>query len=119
LIATAQSPAFIHNDSLSFVVLRKSGELLDNGGYKPISYSIRVKISKEQREICKQISNDQWLGLLQDEKTDWAANLILYDLFEKDALTYLNTYKSRSVWIKLGQRDADIKYWKERLIRRK
>lgn len=119
LFATAQSPTFIHNDSITFAVLRKSSEFVDNKGYEPISYKLRVKITREQREICKQISNDEWLGLLQDENTDWAANLILYDLFEKDALTYLKTYKNRTVWIQLGQRDADIKYWKNRLTKEK
>ena len=58
----------------------------------------------------KVLAAEQWLCLLNNPKSDWAANLILYQLYEKDAILF-SKIKKREDWIGF-RKDEDIEYWK-------
>jgi hypothetical protein len=58
----------------------------------------------------KSLPTEQWLCLLNNPKSDWAANLILYQLYDKDAILF-SKIKKREDWIGF-RRDEDIAYWK-------
>ncbi len=50
------------------------------------------------------------MRLLNDSKTDWAANIILYSLYKRSAGVFRAAIKSREMWID-GYREKDIAYW--------
>jgi hypothetical protein len=81
----------------------------------PVMYFIRVNLSTEERKVCKEITNDDWLKMLKKDNTDWIANLILYDLYKKDAISYVGEMKSRDEWIIKKQKQEDIEFWTEKL----
>ena len=65
-----------------------------------------------ERRIIKSINKEEWIKLLLNNKTDWAANLILYDLYKKNAVVFNTVIKSRKDWINVSK-DTDVSYWKE------
>ena len=104
--------SFINNDSMKFSYRFISPSILDKD-YVPSQYIIRVKISGEQRNMVKDFKREYWIRLLNDKATDWAANLILYDLYRKDATILEGTnLKSRSDWVLQFKKD-DITYWEK------
>jgi hypothetical protein len=103
------------NDSVKYKVLRKGSVIISEKLVEPVSYYIYVDISNLLREEYKKITKTKWLELLGNEKTDWAANLILYDLYRKDAITFSNNMKKREDWVLSKQKNRDIKYWKSNL----
>ena len=65
-----------------------------------------------ERRIVKSIKKDEWIELLLNNKTDWAANLILYDLYERNAVVFNTVIKSRKDWVTVSK-DTDVSYWEE------
>ena len=104
----------VDNISIRFTVLRTSLQLLDSNRISPSRYLINVKLSESEKKHLKAFPKTFWIKCLQSSSTDWAANLILYDLYEKDALLYWNMIKSRSDWI-IANKNDDFDYWSIRL----
>src|SRR5689334_17466916 len=84
----ASGQPFLNNDSLSFKVLRQSTKIKSENEATPVMYLIKVNLSTEQRREVEKIKKEDWLKLLASDNTDWIANLILYDLFRKNAISY-------------------------------
>ena len=79
----------------------------------PISNKgIRVVVDLNREEIVKikKISAERWLLLLNDNKSDYLSNLILYELYNKDATIFLQINNIEK-WRKY-MRKEDIEYWK-------
>ena len=79
------------------------------GGFK-----VFVDLSEKEEEIVRRINKKAWLMLLKNPKTDWAANLILYDIFDKNALLFSFPKLTRKDWL-VCLREQDLKFWKNRL----
>lgn len=75
---------FINNKSLDYSIVILSCDTC--APIKNIGYRVITNLNSSQEKIIKGITQDCWLQLLSDEKTDWAANLILYEIYKKDAL---------------------------------
>ena len=104
------SLSFIRNDSIKFAYGFRTPSLLDKH-YVPSYYDIHVTINKEERSTAKRLSRECWISLLNDKSTDWAANLILYDLYRKDATDFrIFDLKSRDDWV-LQMKKRDVAYW--------
>jgi hypothetical protein len=102
---------FIQNDSIKYEVV-----LLACDTCVPISsigYRVRVKLSEKELGVAEKISYEDWINLLNNNKTDWAANLILYYLFDKDAFLLARS-DNRELWIK-NLKEDDLKYWRNNL----
>jgi hypothetical protein len=54
-----------------------------------------------------------WLGLLNDPKVDWIANLALYQMYRRSAGIF-RVVKTRDVWIQKSRKE-DIAYWEKTL----
>ena len=80
---------------------------------KSIGYRIFVSLNKKEQKIIKEIDKETWIYLLSNPKTDWAANLILYNLYNRDAF-FLTKYNSRRLWLYILKKD-DISFWKDTL----
>jgi hypothetical protein len=111
---------FIKNNSIAFYIgLTQDPPKIENGkiyagGWK---YHVRVEnLSNSEIERYKSFSLETWLKLLNDENTDWAANLILYDIYDRNAFM-LAQNNNKNTWRKFMKQD-DIKYWKQSLKKR-
>jgi hypothetical protein len=74
-----------------------------------IGYRVVVALSKKQLAEAKKISPEKWVQLLNDNNSDYLANLILYELYNKSAIRLLqidNIEKWRRVMKK-----EDLEYW--------
>lgn len=75
---------------------------------KNLGYRVKTKLSTKNINRAKNISTRIWLRLLADSTKDWAANLILYDLKEREAFV-LSQYDEKR-WRKYAKY-GDIKHW--------
>ncbi len=103
----------LSNAKITFTLLRYGMDFTET---TPPKAEVVIKTSVKSTALWKQLkvlSPSQWQCLLDNPKTDWAANLILYQLYEKDAILY-KKIKNRNDWLKT-KKDEDIAYWKKKL----
>jgi hypothetical protein len=77
-----------------------------------VGYRVVVALSESEMALLKRIPRETWLFLLQDEQQDWAANLVLYDLYDKPA--HLLTNSNRAKW-SIYLRKLDLEFWSQNL----
>jgi len=102
---------FMTNDDIDYAIVLR----LDTTT-APFSSNYRVSvenITETDIEKFKKIPMETWLQLLEDENTDWAANLILYDIYERDA-ALLARHVDQNRWREYMKYE-DIDYWKDML----
>ena len=102
--------AELMNDSIEYEVFRTSPKILPNKTFAPSSITIEVSMSITENDAINNISNEKWIQLLRNDKTCWSANLILYQLHQKDAWWYFmgNGIKE---WQQTAKKSEDINYW--------
>lgn len=116
----AENLKFIDNKKLSytfiFYISKKSG----------FEYRVNTFLNHKQRSLIKNISKKKWIELLYSENSDFATNLILYEINDKEAsdIFYsklrnckgdkmiLNEYQK---WWKKYKKHTDIAYWMRNL----
>ena len=76
-----------------------------------IGYRINLVMTAKQKTIIKKINSKLWLELLDNPKKDFAANIILYYLYKKDAIIFFE-YKDIYDW-KHVRKQKDVRYWKK------
>jgi len=99
---------FIDNKSLKY-----SCGLVSCDTCVPISnigYRVIIKLTEREEYLVKDLKIEEWLKLLDNPKKDWAANIILYWIFDKDFLALSRT--KRSLWRKYLKKE-DIEFWKK------
>lgn len=104
--------SFVNNDSIRHSII-----LLTCDTCVPISnigYRVLVQMSKENMKAVKLLSKERWIALLEDKRSDWAANLILYYIYNKDAWL-LSRRDSRDLWVKY-LKEEDVKFWDQQLL---
>jgi len=119
LFSSAQSQTKLSSDDVSFIANNKikySIVLLSCDTCVPITnvgFRVRVILTNKEEKIVKQIDDRAWMLLLKNDKTDWAANLILYELCDRDAILF-SQCKSRKRWIGF-LKGQDMDFWKKHL----
>lgn len=78
-----------------------------------IGYRVSVKLTPKQDSIIVRMKRREWLSLLNDETTDYAANILLYYIYNRDAIVLLYN-RSIKDW-RDGMKEDDILYWEKRL----
>ena len=104
----SQRTAFIDNDKINYLIAIMSCDTC-----VPISiigYRVVINLSQEEEDIVKKIDYQDWMSLLSNEQSDWAANLILYYIFDRDS-KLLSRVKSRKEWKKYKKKE-DLEFWK-------
>jgi hypothetical protein len=101
----------LQNSSIKYQILYIGPQLLDSSKATPSKYLIRVRLNNSERKTVKSFDKAEWIKLLLNDKSDWAANLTLYDLYHKDAILYNTVIKSRADWVRVNK-EKDISYWK-------
>ena len=110
----AKTPAyvpFINNRTIKYNILLVACDTC--APIHDIGYRVRISLSAKEDSIIKHISKRQWLSMLNDKKTDFAANLLLYQLYEREAIMFLQI-KDASDW-RLAMKDDDLYYWRRTL----
>jgi|GEM_PF-3455724 hypothetical protein len=104
----------LNNDSLKFSFLikssKRSGGLIRNDGY-----FVTIDFDSIEEEYLKSLKYNEWMKLLQSDSFDWSANLILYCLFEREAMVFTYKTTNRDVWVQRWK-NSDIEYWKAFLL---
>lgn len=99
----------IANDAFKFRVRRTTIQFYDKNNVTPSKNLIRTDINDSMRMCIKKIDYNEWLTLLLNEKSDWTANLLLYELYQKDA-TKFKVIQNRDDWINSYKKE-DVEYW--------
>ena len=82
-----------------------------------IGYRINLVMTARQKAIIEKINDETWLKLLENPSKDFAANIILYSLYKKDAIIFFE-YKDVYDW-KRARKQKDARYWKKLFMRQK
>ena len=78
-----------------------------------VGYRVSVKLTPKQKILVVRMKRGEWLSLLNDETTDYAANILLYYIYNRDAIVLLYN-RSIKDW-RDGMKEDDILYWEKRL----
>ena len=78
-----------------------------------IGYRVQISLSAKEDSIIKHINKRQWLSMHNDKKTDFAANLLLYRLYEREAIVLLH-YNNAPEW-RQAMKENDLHYWQQTL----
>ena len=100
----------LSKDSIEYNLLLKSSKGA-NGLLKNDGVFISIRFDTIEKQYLKSLKYGEWIRLLQNNQSDWAANLILYCLFEREAAIFNNGFK-REDWVKT-MKNEDIVYWKK------
>ncbi len=101
----------LNNDSIKYNIIHVSSKYFDDmKKVIPAKDVVFIHFTEAIREFYKKLDHDQWIALLEDKKTDWSVNLLLYSLFQKDA-EFIDR-ETQMQWIKIHKKD-DLKYWKK------
>jgi hypothetical protein len=74
-----------------------------------IGYRVVVSLSAKQLQVIKKINGEEWYQLLNSDKSDYLANLILYELYSKSAIRLLQIDNIEK-WRKVMKKE-DLEYW--------
>ena len=99
--------AFIKNEKFKYSIILMSCDTcvpISNIGYR-----VKVQLSKKEEETVRKITFDTWKELLNNHNSDWAANLILYSIYDKDAFL-LSKNDKRDLWVKYLKKE-DFLFW--------
>ena len=88
--------SFINNKRINFSIKKVACDtcfpIFDVG------YRVSVKLTPKQKILIVRMKRGEWLSLLNDETTDYAANILLYYIYNRDAIVLLYN-RSIKDWI--------------------
>ena len=98
------------NDSIKWELWYRSIHFIDSNKISPSHYQIRINNPINNYIQYSNFDSIIVNMLLNDSLTDWATNLILYSIFERDARIFF-TFEilNRDIWINYF-REKDIQY---------
>jgi len=98
---------FISNEKLQHSIVLMSCDTCVP--IRNIGYRVIVQLSKKEEEAIKKITPNTWIELLNNNNSDWAANLILYSLYDKNAIL-LSRNDDKESWDKYLKKE-DLDFW--------
>lgn len=108
-----QSMVFIRNDRIDYSIVMMTCDTcvpIKSNGCRVV-----VNLTDKDIEIAEKLSASCWLLLLENDKTDWAANIVLYSLYNKEAL--LLSRNEIVDWKRFFKKE-EIEYWEKFLYRK-
>jgi hypothetical protein len=96
------------NARIQYRLIQKSDLRFSN---TPTKYYFDVTLSKNQQQYLLCQPFDFWESKLQDTTSDWATNIVLYYLYEKDAFLYAFIFTDRNKF--LAKKNDEINFWKD------
>lgn len=101
--------SFIKNEELKFSIKKVACDTCFP--IRDIGYRVRVHLSSKQDSVIRNMSKVQWMLKLHDCDTDFAANILLYYLYDRDAFVLL--YNSEIQDWRRAMKEDDIHYWEK------
>ncbi len=99
--------SFINNKNIDFSIRKVACDscfpIID------IGYRVKVKLSAKQESLIAKLKKNEWMHMLNNETTDYAANILLYYIYKRDAIVLLYNRDIRK-W-RDGMKSDDILYW--------
>ncbi len=113
LPAFAQDLDWLSDDSLDARFGRCSMEIVgtDSEGHWlviPTWYSVAIELTDHQLDLLRSWRYEDWMLHLEDEKTDFITNLLLYSRCGRDAWLLKDT--NRDAW-RRHHKEEEIAYW--------
>ena len=102
---------FIDNRTIKYKIMKVACDTC--APIHDIGYRVIISLSAKEDSIIKHISKGQWLSMLNDKKTDFAANLLLYRLYEREGIVLLH-YNNAPEW-RQAMKENDLHYWQQTL----
>ncbi len=103
----------LNNKNFSFTWYRTSMQIEDSGMVLA-RYVVVPKIRKGLFKRLSKLKKMEWMGLIKDSTTDWAANLFLYALYKKDASQLMDIPDPVHHW-RICCKEVDQIYWDKNL----
>lgn len=100
--------AWVNNKDIKYEFVRTSLKLISLDTVVPSKVLVQVNIKDSSFLPIDSLDKQMLLNNLINENRDWATNLLLYSIYEKDA--YLLKDIDRSEWTLYGKKE-DLKYW--------
>jgi hypothetical protein len=97
----------INNNNISYGVWTIAPQY-KNGRMMSSLYLVRIDKQTGDSALIANMKSNEWLSAFKDPKTDWAANLLLYELYSKRAFVLRNMRPD--VWREKFKND-DLAYW--------
>jgi len=101
---------YFNNDSIHYDVIYVSHSVLSKKTNPISKHYVSLRISKTYRDYLLGKDTVFWLERLQNDTSDWATNLVLYYLYDKDA-SRLIVFNTRKKWLRI--KEDDVKYWRK------
>ena len=114
VFAMAQN-LIIHNDSIQFKLVLTTYNPVEDTVYTPMKYHILIENQPKQiiLDHYAQMDTPMIFSLLNNPDYDWATNLILYNIYDIDAIFFSAfDIMTRENWLGYFQ-NRDISMWKE------
>ena len=105
------SSRLLEEKHISYKIFQQGFEIEDSIVVKESKAIIQTKFSPQARRNFLSFPSEKWFTYLSDTLTDWGANLVLYDLYKKDAIIF-KSIKTKTQWRECC-REVDITYWRE------
>lgn len=103
--------SFIDNKKIKFKILKIADEstfpIID------IGYRVIIDLDSKENRILEGVKKEEWIQMLRNNKKDYAANILLYYLYKREAAVLLVHIGIRE-W-RISMKDDDISYWKQTL----
>ena len=101
----------INNDSLQYSIAHKTQSTLKNKNDELVGYYVRIALDKKTKDTLLIKTFDFWKMYLNNPVSDWAANLLLHCLYNREASSIVAIENNRSIWMKV--KGNEIKYWED------
>lgn len=100
---------YLNNDSIRYFIVTKSSRARSFTERTPTMEYVGIEMNLKTYNSFLKRSEDFWLSHLRDSSSDWATNLVLYNLYKRDAFIIKHGIKDRNKWMPL--KEDDINYW--------
>ncbi len=105
---------WVNNETIHYYILYYSAREIEIDSFSSSRYNIWVDVPRRFENGKDTLNAKEIIKYLYDDETDWAANLLLYQIYKKDAWLIYSLVKSRDIWVECCKNE-DIKYWEDLL----
>jgi len=99
---------FLRNDGIKYEIAIVSRSILHN---RPSMNYIIIDMPKKTKKFFLRQNFEYWKAKLTDTTSDWAANLVLYFIYERDAMNIKHLKNDINLW--RSTKENQISFWKE------
>ena len=104
-----ENSPYFKNDSLTYRLGLVTQSLVSKKKDRPVGYFVTMNMSKRIKKQLLKKSLSFWLDNLTNEKSHWATNIVLYYIYEREAMAIAAINDKRENWLQI--KENEIEYW--------